>query len=195
MRRIEQHTIRDFLREFQTGEERGFDHYFHTYYKGLCFFADLYMRDRPSAEDIVSQVFLRLWQHRQKIKSEDHLRNWLYRSVHHACIDQFKKNKTREKRLQVLEDGAEKEEPDYSQQMIRAETIRQLRQAIDLLPGQCKKIFYKLYIEGKTVKETAQEMQLAISTIDNQKARGIKLLRQRLTHLPLIGWLLIIPGL
>jgi len=68
-------------------------------------------------------------------------------------------------------------EKDFSENIIRAETLRQLKEAMNQLPAQCKKVFFKLYIEGKSVKETAEELKLTISTIKNQRARGIKLLR------------------
>jgi DNA-binding CsgD family transcriptional regulator len=44
-------------------------------------------------------------------------------------------------------------------------------------------VFTKLFIEGKSVSETAQEMNIAISTVKNQKARGIKLLKPKLSSL------------
>jgi RNA polymerase sigma-70 factor (ECF subfamily) len=169
-----------FIKSLRVGEEIGFNHFFSIYYKALCFFANRYLNDLPKAEDIVSEGFLQLWANRDKIRSESHLRNWLYKAVYHLCLDQLAKSRTKEKHLKILQQVSGVEENDYTRNIIQTETLRQLKQAIDLLPGQCKKIFYKLYIEGKTVKETAQEMQLAISTIDNQKARGIKLLKDRL---------------
>jgi RNA polymerase sigma-70 factor (ECF subfamily) len=65
--------------------------------------------------------------------------------------------------------------------IIKAETINNLHKAISHLPAQCKNVFTNLYIEGKSVTETAQEMNLSISTIKNQKARGMKLLKAKLS--------------
>jgi len=61
--------------------------------------------------------------------------------------------------------------------------MARLHEAIYQLPPQCRTIFLKLYIEGKSIAETADELQLTASTIRNQKARGIKLLRVKLTGL------------
>jgi RNA polymerase sigma factor (sigma-70 family) len=72
-------------------------------------------------------------------------------------------------------------EKNFSENIVTAETLRQLKEAMDQLPAQCKKIFFKLYIERKSVAETSEELQLTVSTINNQKARGIKLLRIRLS--------------
>ena len=68
----------------------------------------------------------------------------------------------------------------YIHNIIRSETIHLLHKAIAHLPAECSKIFTKLYIEGKSITETAQEMNIAVSTVKNQKARGIKLLKPKL---------------
>jgi RNA polymerase sigma-70 factor (ECF subfamily) len=72
-------------------------------------------------------------------------------------------------------------EKDCLHGMISAETVRLLYEAINELPAQCKKVFTKLYVEGKSVAEIATEMNVAVSTVKNQKARGIKLLKPKLS--------------
>jgi RNA polymerase sigma-70 factor (ECF subfamily) len=74
----------------------------------------------------------------------------------------------------------DRSEQDCMENIVRTETLRQLYDAIHQLPAQCKKVFTKLYIEGKSVAETAEEMKITISTVKNQKARGIKILTSNL---------------
>ena len=166
---------------FLDGKEEGFDYFFKLYYKALCFFANRYLNDLVTAEDVVSEGFIQLWNNKEKIESENHLRNYLYRAVYHLCLDCLQKIKTKEKYLHAIKDATQEEENEYSRNVTRSETTRQLEQAIDLLPGQCKRIFHKLYLEGKSVKDVAEELGLSISTINNQKSRGIKILQSRLT--------------
>ena len=64
--------------------------------------------------------------------------------------------------------------------IIRTELMHQLHNALHDLPPACRNIFIKLYIEGKTIKETAKELKLTKSTVKNQKTRGIMLLRKKL---------------
>ena len=71
--------------------------------------------------------------------------------------------------------------------LLSAETITLLYKAIQQLPSQYQKVFTKLYIEGKSVFETAEEINFTISTIKNQKARGLKLLKPKLSSLPPAG--------
>lgn len=181
MRTLQPDSIISYLRSFQAGEEKGFDYIFKTYYKGLCFFANRYVKDPDITEDIAEESFIKLWKNREQIKDEKHLRNWLYKTAYHGCLRWKERQKLKVKSEKEIVLVIESDEKDCTENIIRAETLRQVKQAMDQLPTECRKIFYKLYIEGKTVAEAAKELQLAISTIKNQKARGIKLLRLRLT--------------
>jgi len=182
-------NLRDINQTFQSfkdGKERGFDCYFHTYYKAICFFANRYTKNSEAAEDIAEESFIKLWNNREQIKDEKHLQNWLYKTAYHGCLRWRERQLAMGNRQKEIAKITEVSEKDCTENIIRAETLRQVKEAMEQLPAQCKKVFYKLYIEGKTVAETANELQLTVSTIKNQKARGIKLLRLRLTSLLLI---------
>ncbi|MBL7743128.1 MAG: RNA polymerase sigma-70 factor [Chitinophagaceae bacterium] len=185
----------EILESFLLGKESGFDPYFRLYYKALVFFAKRYVSDDAAAEDIVQECFVKLWENRSKINDEEHLWNWLYRTVYHDCLKWKKRYKEPFDKLRVtrLKEMTESEECEagYEENIIRAETMRQVREAIEGLPAECRKVFYKLYIEGKTVDETAAELEVTRSTVYNQKARGLKLLRVRLggtLMVMLMGW-------
>jgi RNA polymerase sigma-70 factor (family 1) len=166
-----------YIKSFRTGKERGFDFFFKSYYKALCFFANRYLNDLAAAEDIVSEAFMQLWKNHEKIETEIHLRNYLYKTVYHGCLRCLENEERKIRHEKSFAAMAEEYEKDFSENIVRAETLRQLKEAMNQLPAQCQKIFFKLYIEGKSVKETADELNLTASTIKNQKARGIKLLK------------------
>jgi RNA polymerase sigma-70 factor (ECF subfamily) len=65
--------------------------------------------------------------------------------------------------------------------MIESELYHEIFIAINTLPPKCSQIFKMLYIEGKDYLQIARELNLSINTVRNQKARGILLLRQRLS--------------
>ncbi|MES1223238.1 MAG: RNA polymerase sigma-70 factor [Bacteroidota bacterium] len=171
---------------FREGEEKGFDFFFRQYYAALCFYANRYVKDAEASKDIVSDGFIQLWTNREKIETESHLKNYLYKTVYHGCLRRLENEERKTRHEKSFAAISETEEKDLTENIIRAETLRQLKDAMNQLPAQCKKIFFKLYIEGKSVKETAEELKLTTSTIKNQKARGIKLLRIKLTSLLLL---------
>jgi RNA polymerase sigma-70 factor (ECF subfamily) len=165
---------------FRRGDEVGFDRAFQTYFKAIHFFVNAFLKDTEAAADIAEECFLKLWMVRDQIGDEKHLRNWLYKTARHHCLRWRERQNNKQQAEKAIQLISEREEQAISEHMIRAETIRQMREAMEQLPAQCRQVFYKLYVEGKSVKETAQEMQVTESTVYNQKARGIKLLRLKM---------------
>jgi RNA polymerase sigma-70 factor (family 1) len=171
----------NYVRAFQNGESSGFEFFFNTLYKPAYLFALRYINDKPAAEDIVSNSFIRLWNKHSIFETAEGIKAYLYKSVHNACIRHLQRQQSWNLHNKKYSTQIDTTQPAYIHNIIKAETINNLHEAISGLPGQCKTVFTKLYVEGKSVAETAQEMDLAISTIKNQKARGIKLLKLKLT--------------
>jgi len=170
----------DFLRYFREGKEEGFTYFFNLLFRPLCLFAKTYTKDSQAAEDIVVDSLINLWAKKEIFDTETSLKNYLYRCVYNASIRWLENQKRYKKHHDRYKHQLTTTEQAYIGNIIKAETLNLLHKAIHQLPSQCKKIFTKVYIEGKSVSETAQEMNLSISTVKNQKARGIKLLKPKL---------------
>jgi len=174
--------IPDFLNAFKQGREEGFNHFFNTLYKPLYFFATRYVKDSAAAEDIITDSFIRLWDKREIFETEQGINAYLYKSVYNASIRWLQNQQRKTFHLSSYTKQNDTTEQPYLDNIIKAETINNLHNEIAHLPNQCKTVFTKIFIEGKSVSETAQEMNLTISTIKNQKARGLKLLKPKLTN-------------
>jgi RNA polymerase sigma-70 factor (ECF subfamily) len=166
--------------------EENFVPFYNQWYASLCYFANRYTSDPLLAEDLVSEVALKVWEKRGTLKNEAALKSYFYTSLRNACIDHLAKEKTSEKRKERYARSISTEEAPFTEEMIRTETLRQLEAAIDSLPGQCRTVFTKLFTEGKTLSEAADEMGLSIFTVKAQRQRGMKLLRERMTITPLL---------
>ena len=141
------------------------------------------MKDTSLAEDIVSEVALKVWQKQASI-SERTLKGYFYTSIRNACISHIRKNKMVEG---DVDDGDHVIDPvNVLEQMIETEVLHRLHAAMEKLPNQCRNVFVKMYIEGKSVAKTALEMNLSISTIKKHKQRGIKQLREQFIPIVLL---------
>lgn len=165
---------------FQTGKEKGFAFFFQSFYKALCFFANRYTRDLPAAEDIVSEAFIRVWEKRERISSVGGLKSYLYTTVYHACLRWI------ERKRAIVNGKEAMEERTVLDNMIRAEVMNEILRSIEMLPTECRRIFTKLFLEGKTVKEIAEELSLSVSTVKTQKARALNFLRTKLSPMCLV---------
>jgi RNA polymerase sigma-70 factor (family 1) len=160
-----------------------FESFFKEYYSSLCFFANRFLNNPQQAEDIVTEVAIKVWEKRNSLKHATALKNYFYISVRNACLDylrQEEKKKNTETELVRMNNVASH---DILENIIYTETLRRVETALLNLPPQCRKVFTHLFIEGKTLAETALELQLSIHTIKNQRQRGLKILRSTLTIL------------
>jgi len=177
----------DSIIAFKQGREKGFNHFFNSLYKPLYFFATRYVKDSAAAEDIITDSFIKLWDKREIFETEQGIKAYLYKTVYNASIRWLQNQQRKIFHISSYTKQNDATEQPFLNNIIKTETINNLHLAIAHLPNQCKKVFTKLFIEGKSVSETAQEMNLTISTIKNQKARGIKLLKPKLLPLSPAG--------
>src|SRR4030095_28553 len=176
-------SYKDHLASFISGEEEGFNYFFNTYYKAVYFFACKYVKENAAAEDIVENSFIKLWEKRERMESEAGLKGYLYKTVYNACLRWNSRQSMVDRRQKEIVYLSETVEKDCLENIIRAETLRRVKEAMEELPAGLRKVFVKLFVEGKSIVKAAAELKVAVSTVKNQKARGIKLLRMKLTSL------------
>lgn len=153
---------------------------FRQYYTALCYFAQRMLGDPLDAEDVVEELFVRLWNRQQHFTDEGHLKAFLYRSTKNACLDFIKKTERSGARNSFYASEVYENEEGYLNEIIRAEVIRELYQAIEDLPAQCNKVIKMSYVEGKSNQEIADELSLSLQTVKNHKARGLAILKSNL---------------
>jgi RNA polymerase sigma-70 factor (ECF subfamily) len=156
-------------------------YFFRLLYPSLVFFGNKFLDKRATAEDIASGAFIKTWKHHARFNSPEAIRAYLYRVVRNDALKALKKE---QKETALLKDvsylwSAHLQE-DHARALIASETLRQLRASLNLLPPQCGKIFRKLYLEGKTIRETAEDLHLSISTVRTQQKRGLATIRQKM---------------
>jgi len=170
----------DLLSHFREGSEDAFDQLFHRFYSSLCFFADNILKDKHAAEDIVQDMLLKVWQRQQDFEQFGALRSFLYTGVKNACFNQLDKVKVKA-RHEEYENANPQKEADILNLIIRTEVVRQLYAVVDTLPEQCRNVIRMTFEQGMKPQEIADELGVTISTVNNQKMRGLKLLKDRLS--------------
>lgn len=173
-------NIQDQVEAFQRGEEKGFTYFFNNLYPALLYYAFRIINDKPAARDIVEDSFVKIWERHTTFNHHRVIKSWLYTTVRNGCIDWQRKKQTDQLREEELAHWQKtNSEAQAMQEMIRAEVTAKIYHAITHLPPRCQQVFKLLYIEGKTLKQVAEELQLSINTIKNHKAHGLNLLKKR----------------
>lgn len=152
---------------------------FNRYYAGLCGFAEKIIGDNY-AEDIVGDVFLKLWEGKYVFGSEVHLKAFLYRAVKNGCLNLIKMTGRAENRHLFYHEEIAGEENAFLLAVTQAEVVRALHVAISDLPAQAGRIIRLTYLDGLSNQEAADHLGLSIQTVKNQKLRGLGILKKRL---------------
>jgi RNA polymerase sigma-70 factor (ECF subfamily) len=164
-----------------------FQQLYNNYYPKLIAYASLYLTG-DEAHDVVQEVFLSLLEEKSRKLEESTLNAYLYRAVHHKCIDSIrhktvkKKYQTQagEKFLRLESDYFYSSRNEIEEGLLSQELQEQIDAAIESLPPKGK-IVCKLYFqETKTAKEISSILGLSISTIENHIYTCTKVLRQKL---------------
>lgn len=173
-------NMQEHVEAFQRGEERGFTYFFNTLYPALLYYAFRIVNDKTAAKDIVEDSFVKIWERHSIFNNYKVIKSWLYTTVKNGCVDWQRKQKTELQREEELAHWQKNNIESYAmQEMIRAEVTAKIYHAITHLPPRCQEVFKLLYIEGKTLKQAAEELRLSINTIKNHKAHGLNLLKKR----------------
>lgn len=168
------------IQAFQSGEQKDFDYFFRLHYKQLCFYTYFIVKSRAVAEDIVQDIFVKLWQLREQIRPAT-VKTLLYTMARNEAISWPRKQKTAgKKEEQYNAFYANETETDIQQHLITAETMKELYKALDTLPEGCRNVFEHLYQKGEKPKQAAAALQLSVNTVKTQRARGLKMLKQQL---------------
>ncbi len=163
------------VRNFRKGDRKALQHIFSVLYPALCYFAEKYLNNPGDAEDVAQEAFIELWNQHGKFESLNHVKTFLYVTAKNKCLNILKHNLIKEK-------YAYDQAPDISEVMvfedhlIRAETIANIRFAVDNLPEKQKKITL-FSIQGLTNREIADELNISLNTVKLQKKIAYRKLR------------------
>lgn len=174
------HTPEEFALAFSRGEEHAFDWFFRQLYPALTFFSNRIIRNQEAAEEIASSAFIKLWAKQAQFTSHQFLKSYLYTIVKNDSLKWLAREGKAKAAMTEVSYLHPAQEDDYTHAIITSEVTRQLLSTINMLPSECKKVFKLIYLEGKSVKETAEELQVSLSTIKTQKARGLKIIKTKL---------------
>ena len=171
-------TAEEAIQALIQGQETGLDFFFHQHYAPLSYFAYRLVEDKLLAEEMASEAFIKLWEHREKFTTPAYLKNWLYNTVRNAAIDHLRKVK----RLRVSTDGLqshEQVEQSVLHRLIATETLQQVVRTLAQLPPKCRQVFRLYYFQGLTHGEIAQALNISPHTVKNQRNKAVRILKEK----------------
>lgn len=172
-------TEAQLLAQITAGDPGGLETLFRNHYADLCRFAYQKVRDWDVAEDVVQDVFARLWRLRTQLNISTSLRAYLFTATKNLSLNHLQQEKRHFELQQLFVEQVEFSAPEEPEDDTRLLELR-IREAIETLPPKCKEVFELSRFEGMTYQEIADEMGIAKKTVENQMGKALSLLREQL---------------
>ncbi len=138
------------------------------------------MKDSFVAEDIAAEAIAKAFRKNTDFATLEKLKGFLFITINNAALDYLKVEKRHYEAHEKISYMTRGEMDDVELAYIKAEAIRSVYAAIELLPQQPRKVITMAFVEGKKLPEIAKELNLSYNTVQNYRGRGLELIR---THL------------
>lgn len=164
---------------WQTDQSRFMEVVFRRFYVPLGRTVNRMLNDPDATEDIVQEVFIKIWNNRETLQFNFSVKAYLYRAAINAALNYLEKSK----KLVSLDTDAlpEPAHSDVEDQFNLKEVESHIQDALNSLPPACKAIFVLSRYEDMSYREIAESMQLSPKTVENQMGKALKLMRDYLS--------------
>lgn len=170
---------KDLVLSMQKSNHEAFEKLFKRYAQKLFVFSLSYLKDANQAEEIVQEVFFKVWANRSSLKSNTFFQSYLFTIAFNAIKKSFnKKAKENQYKMDLIDQLAnEQENVDFESnyQLV----TEKLQQFIGEMPERRRLIFIKRKQQGIQVKQIAEELDISVKTVENQITEAMKYLRKR----------------
>ena len=167
------------------GNEKVFEEVFKTHFKNLHAYACTILKDGSDAEEMVQQVFYKIWEKKINLDIHTSIKAYLYRSVHNECMNHIKHQKVKTVHQQHAM-RQDKQEVDPAQQLTGNELEKKIIDALNELPEQCRTVFQMSRFESLKYQEIAFQLGISVKTVEAQMGKALKRLRVSLVeYLPI----------
>lgn len=175
------------IKKIQKGDSSAFESLYHEFYAALCAYSKLVVNRSDVAEDIVQELFFKIWNKKENLNITTSLKAYLYRSVYNNSIDYLRSEK-----LQNIYKDYNLGELDLNPN-VQPDTdmIEIINKAIDELPDKSKEVFKMRKFDKMSHKEIGEKLNISHKTVETHIHRATTTLKEKLKNLYIAKLILI----
>jgi RNA polymerase sigma-70 factor (ECF subfamily) len=166
----------------KNGDVVAFEELYRQYYIFLCLIAEHIVRNPSDAEEIVSDVFVKLWNIRGRIEIRTSIKPYLVKAVYNTSLNFLERSKISNKLTDYLDNSDYKLlawNSDYPLgQLYEKEIMDILNHGIDMLPDACRQIFVLSRNEDMKYSDIADKLGISVNTVKTQMKIALSRLRK-----------------
>jgi RNA polymerase sigma-19 factor, ECF subfamily len=159
-------------------DQTAYKQLFTLFYKSLQQFAATFVRSPETAEEIVSDVFMKVWKKRAGLTRIHNLKLYLFISTKNTAFNYLRTQKKPLLQVEQYQVQLQSIYFDPEKLMLTAEMMSRVQKAISDLPPRCQLIFKLVKEDGLKYREVAELLSLSLKTVENQMSTAIKKIGQ-----------------
>lgn len=171
------------VRRLKRGDSDAFKELYNEYVKQLYAFTLRTAKSPALAEDVVHDVFVKIWKTRHQIDPERSFRAYLFTIARNHLLNLIKRS-SHEKNIinQMLANAVPMQHNSTAEQVLYNESLYLFHEAIKQLPAKRKEVFQLCHLENLTYEETAERLGITSSTVNSQMVEARKFIKEYLTR-------------
>ena len=151
-----------------------FEMAYKQYFASLVGFAYQYVEDSEISEDIVQEMFGKLWDKSETVDIRTNLKSYLFGAVRNACL-----NHLRHQKVVASHESERGEERVHQLNFMEMDELQEkVNEALAQLPEKRRQIFELSRFQDKKYHEIAAELDVSIKTVETQMSRALKVMRE-----------------
>jgi RNA polymerase sigma-70 factor (ECF subfamily) len=163
------------------GDQQAFELLFRKFYVRLCAFSNKFLNDPEEAQEIVQNLFAKIWEGREDINPEDSLKAYLFKIAQNSSLNRLRKKNVESRYIEIYKlVYVEQQEYSAHESLMAMELEEHIAHSIEKLPTQCRKIFELSRNEGLKYREIADFLHISIKTVEVQMSKALRSLRTEL---------------
>jgi RNA polymerase sigma-70 factor, ECF subfamily len=174
--------IRDteIIKRIRQGDIQQFETLFRSSYVSLVRYAKTLIKDHDTAEEIVQDLFFKLWQNKENINIESSLNGYLFRSIHNSCLHHIEHVKVIQKHSVEMSYKPEDTSENPDDVLNYKELQERIARILERLPERCGRIFCMSRFEGLKYSEIAEKLSVSVKTVEANMGKALKEFRKAL---------------
>jgi RNA polymerase sigma-70 factor (ECF subfamily) len=161
------------------GDERAFDEIFRTWYAPLVRAAEVMLRERAAAEEVVQEVMLELWRRRDRLDPNGSAQAYLFQATRNRALNHLRHLQVQRKAVPQLA-GEEARDATAPSRLVAQEIHIALRDALGELTPRCREVFELSRVHGLKYGEIAVTLGVSVKAVEAQMGKALRVLRERL---------------
>lgn len=168
---------RELLKQVAAGDMKSFHQLFAAWYDRLYSAALVYCKVHEQAEDVVQQVFMKLWEKRDTLSRVENPADYLFIITRNEVLNQLRRNTLHDNYKRHIRELFSEEAGSPEEMLINRQRRQIVQQAVSSLPPQQQEAFRLSRDQGLSYDEIATNMQLSLSTVKGHISKALQAIR------------------